>query len=208
VRSPLWSRETMGDLLARTFVGTLFILLSISILVEFRRTGRITGLFFLVSEALVVVLTIVRRRAHLVDRSIGAAILTTLSVVGPPLLRPGTGASLAPDAFTVVLSCLGLALVILGKATLGRSFGIVPANRGIVARGPYTLVRHPIYAGYLISHLAVLLAYPRPVNVAIVVIADSALIWRALIEERVLACDSDYQAYCRRVSWHLVPGVF
>jgi protein-S-isoprenylcysteine O-methyltransferase Ste14 len=208
VRPSSWSREMIGDLLARTFVATLFILLSISLLVDFRRTGRITGLFFLVSEALVVVLTIVRRKAQLVDHSVGAAVLTALSVVGPPLLRPGNGPSLAPDAFTAVLSCLGLTLVILGKVTLGRSFGLVPANRGVVARGPYTLVRHPIYAGYLISHVAVLLAYPRPLNIAIVAIADSALVWRALIEERVLACDSEYQAYCQRVSWHLVPGVF
>ena len=43
--------------------------------------------------------------------------------------------------------------VIAGKITLGRSFGIVPANRGVVTAGR-TLVRHPIYTGYLVSHLA------------------------------------------------------
>jgi len=31
---------------------------------------------------------------------------------------------------------------------------------------------------------------------------------RALLEERVLARDDAYQAYCSRVAWHLVPGVF
>ena len=31
---------------------------------------------------------------------------------------------------------------------------------------------------------------------------------RALMEERVLGADVDYQSYCRRVGWHLVPGVF
>ena len=35
---------------------------------------------------------------------------------------------------------------------LGRSFGVAPANRGIVVRGPYSFVRHPIYTGYLITH--------------------------------------------------------
>ena len=30
----------------------------------------------------------------------------------------------------------------------------------------------------------------------------------ALIEERVLSTDVKYQSYCRRVGWHLVPGVF
>ena len=31
---------------------------------------------------------------------------------------------------------------------------------------------------------------------------------RALMEERVLSRDAAYASYCRRVSWHLVPGVF
>ena len=109
---------------------------------------------------------------------------------------------------TALLSGVGLALVIVGKLALGRSFGVVPANRGVVVGGPYAVVRHPIYTGYLVTHAAFLVAHPRPWNVLIVIAADTALIVRALIEERVLSADADYQSYCRRVGWHLVPGVF
>jgi len=28
------------------------------------------------------------------------------------------------------------------------------------------------------------------------------------MEERVMAEDATYRVYCRRVEWHLVPGVF
>jgi protein-S-isoprenylcysteine O-methyltransferase Ste14 len=98
--------------------------------------------------------------------------------------------------------------VVMGKMALGRSFGVVPANRGVVVRGPYNVVRHPIYAGYLVTHAAFLLAHPAPWNVAIVLCADTALIVRALMEERVLSTDAAYQQYCQRVGWHLVPGVF
>jgi protein-S-isoprenylcysteine O-methyltransferase Ste14 len=99
-------------------------------------------------------------------------------------------------------------VVISGKLALGRSFGLVPANRGVVVQGPYTVVRHPIYLGYLVTHAAFLVANPQPLNVLIVLVADSALIARALIEERVLRLDAAYEAYCRRVGWHLVPGLF
>jgi protein-S-isoprenylcysteine O-methyltransferase Ste14 len=69
-------------------------------------------------------------------------------------------------------------------------------------------VRHPIYTGYLLIHAAFLVAHPAAWNIGIVLIADTALVVRALMEERVLSQDELYQQYCRRVGWHLVPGVF
>jgi protein-S-isoprenylcysteine O-methyltransferase Ste14 len=113
-----------------------------------------------------------------------------------------------PDEVTAIISIVGLSIVIAGKVTLGRSFGIVPANRGIVARGPYLIVRHPIYIGYLVTHLAFLAAHPTRVNIAIAIAADTALVLRALFEERVLVRDEAYRAYCGRVGWHFVPGIF
>jgi hypothetical protein len=201
-------RRNTSELLARATVSVLFTLLTINILQDFLRTGRITGLLLLVSEALVIVLTVIRRPAHIVDRSVRAAMVTAISVVGPPLLLPSDAGGLVPDVATAAASALGLAFVVLGKLTLGRSFGLVPANRGVVIRGPYALVRHPIYSGYLITHLAFLVAHPSWWNAVVIGIADTALILRALIEERVLNGDAEYQAYCRRVEWHLVPGVF
>ena len=115
---------------------------------------------------------------------------------------------LVPDAATAIVSAAGVMIVIVGKMALGRSFGIAPANRGVVVRGPYHLVRHPIYAGYLLTHAAFLVAHPTPWNLAVLLVADTALVVRALIEERMLGTDVKYQSYCRRVGWHLVPGVF
>jgi protein-S-isoprenylcysteine O-methyltransferase Ste14 len=200
--------EIVRDLVARTFVGALFVVLTARLVADYMHTGRVTGLFFVASEALVVVLTIVRRPAREVDRSAGAALLTMLSLIGPPLLRPSDGPALVPDVLTALISCVGLVIVIAGKLTLGRSFGIAPANRGVVARGPYTIVRHPIYAGYLLTHAAALVAYPSAANVTILVGADIALVLRALVEERVLFKDLEYRRYCQRVAWHLVPGLF
>ncbi len=201
-------RDVIGDLVARTFVGALFALLSVNLLHDYMRTGKLTGLLFLASEAMVVVLMIVRRRARVVDRSVSSAFLTMFSLVGPPLMRAGAGEALVPDLVTAIVSTIGVAIVIAGKLTIGRSFGIAPANRGIVARGPYNVVRHPIYAGYLLTHAAVLAAYPSLWNVFAVVTGDIALVLRALAEERVLKNDHEYQRYCTRVTWHLVPGLY
>jgi protein-S-isoprenylcysteine O-methyltransferase Ste14 len=203
-----FARRAQSDLLARAAVGVLFTFLSINVLQDFIHTGRITGLLLLASECLVVVLTIVRRPAQLIDRSLWAGMVTAISLVGPPLLWPSSGDGLVPDYVTAAASALGLTLVVVGKLTLGRSFGLVPANRGVVVRGPYALVRHPIYTGYLITHIAFLIAHPHWWNLLVVLTADTALVARALIEERVLGGDVEYRAYCQRVGWHLVPGVF
>ena len=202
------SDEKFRDLIARACIVVLFTLLSINLLADFMRTGRVTGLLLLAGEALVVVLTVVRRRARLVDRSVTAAVMTTLSLAGSPLLRASNAVPLAPDALTAMVSAVGLILVIVGKMALGRSFGVVPANRGVVVHGPYGVVRHPIYTGYLITHAGFLLANPMPWNVGLIVVADAALVVRALMEERILKADAEYQGYCQRVGWHLVPGVF
>lgn len=201
-------RDRLTDLAARLLVGTLFVLLSMNLLADFNRTHHLTGLLLLVSEALVVVLTIFRRRAQVVDRTLSAAVITAVSLVGPPLLRAGGAEPWLPDLVTASLSAFGLCFVIAGKMVLGRSFGLIPANRGVVAQGPYGLMRHPIYAGYLLTHLGFIAAHPTLTNAAILLVSDTALVVRALREERILCQDEQYRAYCARVGWHLVPGVY
>jgi protein-S-isoprenylcysteine O-methyltransferase Ste14 len=201
-------RERVFDLCARALVCALFTMLSVRLLADFLHTGRVTGLLLLASESLVVVLTLLRRRSQFVDRSAVAAAVTIVSIAAIPLLRPVSALSPVGDTVTAIISALGLALVVVGKITLGRSFGLVPANRGVVVRGPYTFVRHPIYTGYLVTHVAFVVAHPSPWNVIVLVVGDTALIVRALMEERALSADAAYQGYCQRVGWHLVPGVF
>jgi len=200
--------RSVRELLARATICALFTLLSVNILRGYLHTGHVTGLLLLVSEFLVVVLTFARRPASLVDRSAGATVVTFVSVVGPLLIRSSDEAGLLPDAATAALLALGLIVVLVGKMALGRSFGLVPANRGVVVAGPYTFVRHPIYTGYLVTHTAFLVAHPYLWNIVVIVLSDAALIIRALAEERVLDHDDRYKAYCQRVGWHFVPGLY
>jgi protein-S-isoprenylcysteine O-methyltransferase Ste14 len=156
----------------------------------------------------VVVLTIFRRQTSTVDRSFIAWATAFISMIGPSLVRAVDVAPLVPDAATAAVSGVGVCIVIVGKLTLGRSFGIIAANRGVVASGPYKIVRHPIYVGYLLTHVAFAAAHPTALNIALIVLGDSALIIRALCEERTLVADERYREYCHAVAWHFVPGVF
>ena len=201
------ARERLNELFGKAAISCLFVVLAVSIGSEFLKTGHVTGLLLLVSELLVVVLTVMRRPAQVVDRTLAARVFSAISIVGVPLIRP-VGVALAPDLATAAVSAFGLLVVIAGKLTLGRSFGLLPANRGVVCRGIYKLLRHPIYAGYLVTHAAFLVAHPTTWNLVMLVAADTALMVRAVYEERTLARDSEYADYMTRVRWRVCPGLF
>jgi len=117
----------------------------------------------------------------------------------------------AMGAVGAALCAGGMAFAIWARAQLGRNWGMpgsIKADPELITGGPYSVVRHPIYTGYLITHVAFLVANPVSWNAAVILIADAALVLRALMEERVLSADAEYQGYCQRVGWHLVPGVF
>lgn len=198
----------IADIGARLIVIALFTLLAIRIGSDFLATGRLTGLLLLASETLVVVLTVLRRSTRIVDRSYRARLVTGLSLLGPFLVRPSAVVALVPELLTVGLSAVGLLVVIGGKVSLGRSFGLMPANRGVVSSGLYRLVRHPIYMGYLITHVGFLAANPTPWNLVMILTSDLVLMWRAVCEEQTLQKDPAYQSYQQIVRWRVVPGVF
>ncbi len=200
--------ERLGDILSRAVIIVLFSFMAVRFGADFLQTARLTNLLLLISEMLVVALTVLRRTAATVDRSMRARLLTTMSLLGPPLVQPGHVSPMLGQAITVTASVIGLGIVIAGKATLGRSFGLMPANRGIVCTGIYRVVRHPIYLGYLITHVAFVFANPSAWNVAVLMIGDAALLLRAVCEEQTLARDTRYQEYQQLVRWRVCPGLF
>jgi protein-S-isoprenylcysteine O-methyltransferase Ste14 len=201
------ARERLADFGGRAAISVWFVIFAIRIGAEFVRTGHLTGLLLLISELLVVVLTVVRRPAVLVDRGWMTRAIATASIVGIPLLHP-VGSGIVPDAATAAISGAGLLLIIAGKIALGRSFGLMPANRGIVCRGIYRVMRHPIYAGYLVTHAAFLAAHPTGWNLLVLLASDTALLVRAIYEERTLMRDPEYATYMTTVRWRVLPGVF
>jgi protein-S-isoprenylcysteine O-methyltransferase Ste14 len=205
---PGWPRvsERTREFASRVFISSLFVMLAINLGSEFLRTGHLTGLLLLVSETLVVVMTAVRRPPIIIDRTWQARVVTGASILGIPLIRP-IGDALIPDIYTALVSAVGLGLIIVGKLTLGRSFALMPAHRGLVCTGVYGWVRHPIYAGYLITHVAFVIAHPAWWNVVLLVVGDVSLLMRSVYEERTLARDPEYLGYMARVKWRVLPGV-
>jgi len=197
-----------GDRVSKVLIVALFSAMVARIGRDVAATHHLTGLLLLASEALVVVFTMIRRPAGIVDRSLNARLLTIFSTFAPQLVRPASLHPLTPQSFTLLLSGMGLIVVVLGKLSLGRSFGLTPANRGVVSTGVYRFARHPIYMGYLFTHVGFAIANPVAWNFFILAAADMTLLLRAVREEQTLALDPAYCTYMERVRWRIVPGLF
>jgi protein-S-isoprenylcysteine O-methyltransferase Ste14 len=162
--------------------------------------------------ALVVVLFAIRRRgiagqrATLLSGAIALLGTFLLNVVGYLPIDETTSTDALLVSIAVVV--LGTLFTIWSLATLGRAFGLFPEVRGLVLRGPYRLVRHPVYLGEMTAALGLLIARPHPLTVAVFAVFVALQYWRTVYEERALAAayPNEYAAYQRQVP-RLVPGV-
>jgi protein-S-isoprenylcysteine O-methyltransferase Ste14 len=120
-----------------------------------------------------------------------------------PLAAPYPAVMTVP---VLIIGLLGYGLVLWSLLTLGRSFGIAPADRGLVTQGPYSFVRHPMYLGELILRAALVVTSPQPLLAGALLVALVIIqVIRALREERII---NAYSAYASRVRYRLIPGVW
>lgn len=109
----------------------------------------------------------------------------------------------------------GLALVLWGRLTLGDMYFVSTgfgaqlfAGHRLITRGPYAIVRHPMYASLILAAIGSLPLYQTWTTVFLAV-CSLGVIRRALREEEVLAREfgAEWVQYCRRVPM-LLPRPF
>lgn len=171
--------------------------------------SRLTLLLLLLTEGYTLLLVLLARRASLRDMAPVTVVATMYAAFFFVLLAPQHTTRWAPEWAGVALQVLGTGWQFTSKFFLGRSFGLLPAQRGLVVAGPYRLVRHPIYLGYLIGHIGFLLVNFSWWNLGVLALLYVAQVYRIGREEAVLAATSAaYRDYQQRVRWRLLPFVY
>jgi len=102
----------------------------------------------------------------------------------------------------------GLTMAVISFGFLGRSIGIVAADRGLKTGGAYALVRHPAYAAHITTGTGFLIANPHWINAAIWVTVFACQIARIHAEEGLLMRRTNYAEYASTVRWRLIPGIY
>ena len=136
-----------------------------------------------------------------------AAIAATWLPFVLPLVR-GTPPGAAQQAVSDVLLVCGAAWSVWSLRFLGRNVSVLAQARTVVDRGPYRSVRHPLYAGEIVSSLGVALAMNSLAALACWLVLCGLQVYRAMREEQLLLrALPDYSDYRIRTA-ALVPGVF
>lgn len=117
-----------------------------------------------------------------------------------------------------LLSWIGDAFVALGFYAVFRVFREnsytratieVSAEQKVISTGPYSLVRHPMYAGAGILVIFTSIALGSWWGVPFAIALMLVIVLRLLDEEKFLVANlSGYEAYRQKVRYRLIPGVW
>jgi protein-S-isoprenylcysteine O-methyltransferase Ste14 len=199
-------RRRFGDVLLFSVTLT-----ELTILV--RQTPTFTPLdwIYVSQHVLVLAIAFTRRAPGAQDHSLPSSVAVVVSYAYPyaqvVYLGWFPGDSAWPAAGLVLVS-ISAFLSLASLLSLGRSFGVRPAWRGLVTKGPYHLVRHPMYLAYLLGDIGYNLQEWNVGTVLMVFAGWVSLFYRIQAEERVLSRDAEWPKYVASVPYRLVPGLW
>ncbi len=203
---PLLTRGGLRQAFFDLGAAACYLLFAFAHVRSFLTTPRASMLLIVVTESLFAVFFLVRKDAdRTTDRPADwlAAFFGTLL---PMLLRPS--AALHDLPLAQLIQVIGTAGSVAGILSLNRSVSVVPSHREVRTAGAYRLVRHPLYASYLVSNLGYVLSNQSPRNLLVLVATTAFQLVRIQAEERLLQEFADYREYRQRTRWRLIPFVF
>ena len=166
---------------------------------------------YALQHAIVLAIAMTRPMPHVQDRSLATSVAVAISYGYPYAQVIYLGVSRGEPGWPtvgIVLVMLGALLSLASLLSLGKLFGVRPALRGLVTRGPYQFVRHPMYLSYIVADVGYNLQEWSPVTVSMVILGWASLLYRIRVEEQVLARHGRWQAYIDRARYRLIPGVW
>ena len=207
-RSDHHDEAILRSVVAGLIGAALLISFAVIHVLVFRRTGRVVGAGLAATELVTAILFLVRRQPMASTTRVTDWLVGLVGSFGPLLARPGGAHSPAGDIVGLSLQGIGLVFIVVTLVALGRSFGIVAANRGVVTSGPYRIVRHPLYLAYVVEQVGYLLQSVRVWNFVLFALVWACQVARIRAEERVLSADPAYERFTRSTTHRLVPGLW
>ena len=145
-------------------------------------------------------------------------LLWTVTLVVPGLdyrfgwsehLLGGVPVWLIAASWVVVVICWWWVVRVMQFNTFAAAVVQVEADQKVITDGPYRLVRHPMYSGFVLMILATPFSLASYIAVVPAVLLVPVIVFRLLDEEKLLRQElPGYTEYCKQTRFRLIPSVF
>ena len=183
----------------------------LTILLTLTPSFTLTDWIYVLQHVIVLAIALTRAPPEARDSSPATMLAVAVSFAYPYAqiiyLHSVPGEPVWPEAglvLVIVSACLSFASLI----ALGRLFGVRPALRGVMTKGPYALVRHPMYLAYVLGDIGYNFQEWNTGTALMVMAGWASLLYRIHAEERVLSRDSRWQVYAASVRYRFLPGLW
>ena len=183
----------------------------LALLLNLTPTFTAVDWIYVLQHLLVLLIALTRRPPEAQNLSLPASVSVVVAYAYPYAqvlyLRWVAGIPASPTGGLVIVTlaaCLSLASLL----SLGRRFGVFPALRGLAMKGPYRIVRHPMYLAYVLADIGYNLQEWNFGTAQMVIAGWLSLLYRIRAEERVLSHDAGWSAYVALVRYRLLPGLW
>ncbi|SIT50186.1 Isoprenylcysteine carboxyl methyltransferase (ICMT) family protein [Paraburkholderia piptadeniae] len=201
--------DVLLEVMSRVCAALMLSIFSYMAILHWRADpGRITLLLLVVTECFTVGLSLFARVPVRRDWSPFAWFCSMGATYYFLAVQLAPGVRLVPESVGGALQVAGICWQIFAKASLRRSFGLLPANRGVISTGAYRFIRHPMYLGYFIADMGFLLTTFGLQNVLVYGFQFALQGVRIMREEQLLSSDESYRRYKGKVRFRIIPRVF
>lgn len=113
----------------------------------------------------------------------------------------------------VILCFVGLSFAVWARVLLGNNWSgriSVKEDHKFITKGPYAIVRHPIYGGILLAYLGTAVTAVHVRGYIAVLLMLTGMIIKLRREERFILekLDRKYESYYCRVRYRLIPFIY
>ncbi|OGM21661.1 hypothetical protein A2714_02170 [Candidatus Woesebacteria bacterium RIFCSPHIGHO2_01_FULL_38_9] len=180
-----------------TIIWILFASFRLRVSVE---NGNLLSFLLALQSGIIAYFLLMRRKASK-SSQLSQQAFAWFGAIAPLLIRVDEGCS----TIGIYFAFAGTIFTTWALLTLGRSFGIAPADRGLVQKGPYKIVRHPMYAGELLVLFGGAISCFSTKNILVFFTLFLTFYLRIRWEEKII---TGYEAFKKRVPWRLIPKIW
>lgn len=200
------NKKSLWEAFCNLITAIAYLWFIINFAIAFKNKHEISILLYAIFDTIVIVILLARG----MPKSTSTNLVYWAAAMGgswsslflhPYPSTPGT-------AFFLIPQIIGICISFAGLLSLNKSFGLMASNRGIRTNGIYRYIRHPLYTGYILANISLVVQHFSYWNLAILIFNTIMEIWRLFIEENFLGSDPLYAAYMKTTKWRMIPGVW